>query len=116
MSLQPALLKDEDSAPLARVTLRPGGGRAVIALSGELDLATAPLLSPVIHSLLAHGRNRITINLDDVTFLDVFALGTLVLAHRDVTRSQGSLSFTHNPVFERLLAMTGLITLLTAAG
>ena len=71
------------------VTVRSGPSHAVIALAGELDLATVPHLSPVLHGLLSEGRTQITINLDAVTFMDVCALGALLVAHRDVTRAKG---------------------------
>ena len=109
----PARSPDDEAAnPPTCVTVRPGTGHAVVALSGELDLFTAPQLSPVIHGLLAQGRNRITINLDDVTFMDGFALGTLITAHRDVARTGGSLDITHNRLCARLMNITGTTTFL----
>jgi anti-sigma B factor antagonist len=89
------------------VTVRSGASHAVIALAGELDLCTAPHLSPVLHGLLSEGRNQITINLDAVTFVDPCALGALLVAYRDVTRAGGSLDISPNRFCERLLAITG---------
>jgi anti-anti-sigma factor len=107
----PELHRERDPDSLARVSVRPGTGQDIVALAGELDMATAPRLSPVIHCLLAQGRNRITVNLDAVTFMDASALSALIMARRDVTRSKGSLTITDNPLCARLLAMTGLTTL-----
>lgn len=98
---------DPDTGLSMCVTVRSGPGHAVIALAGELDLATIPHLSPVLHGLLAEGRTQITINLDAVTFMDVCALGALMIAHRDVTRAKGSLEITPNRFCERLLATSG---------
>lgn len=94
------------------VTVHPGTGHDVVALTGELDLHTAPKLSPVIHGLLAQGRNRITVNLDDVTFIDGFTIGILITAQRDVARTGGSLDITHNPLCARLLTLTGTTSFL----
>ena len=92
------------------VSLRRGVGHDVVALTGELDVSTVPQLGPVIHGLLDEGRNRITVNLDDVTFMDGSALAMLITAHRDVTRAGGSLDITHNPLCARLMTVTGMTT------
>ncbi|QWZ09926.1 STAS domain-containing protein [Nocardioides panacis] len=94
------------------VRLHPGTGPAVVALVGELDLDTAPQLSPVIRRLLAQGRSRITINLDEVTFMDGFTLGLLIRAHHDVARAGGFLDLTHNRLCARLMVVTGTTTFL----
>lgn len=104
---------DESVYPLTLITVRPGTGHDVVALTGELDLCTAPQLTPVIHDLLAQGRTHITINLDRVTFIDASGLSALGTAHRDITRSHGTLVITHNPLCARLLALTGVAPLFT---
>ncbi len=93
--------------------MRPAPGHDIVALSGELDLWTAPQLIPVVRGLLAQGRNRITLDLDDVTFMDAAALGILIRARQDVTRTNGYLDITHNTLVTRLLALTGLTTYFT---
>ena len=50
----------------------------VLTVSGEIDIATAPSLRERLHSLLADGKHRLIIDLDDVGFLDSTALGVLV--------------------------------------
>lgn len=102
----------DDFSWLSRVTVRPGTGHDVVALAGEFDVFTAQQLRPVIQDLLAQGRNRITINLDDLTFMDGYTLRVLVDAHHDVTRAGGSLDITHNPLCARLLIITGTTTFL----
>ena len=52
------------------ITVHSEAEHAVVALSGELDLASAPQLQRVVHGLLARGHNCLTINLDEVTFID----------------------------------------------
>ena len=53
-------------------------GWAVLAVSGEIDMAPAPMLRERIHTLLADQKVRVIVDLDDVGFLDSTALGVLV--------------------------------------
>ena len=96
--------------PLPCIIVRAGIGHDVVALSGELDLYTAPQLRRVIHGLLAQGHNRLTLNLDEVTFIDWFTTQMLIAAHRHAARTGGSLGITHNRLCARLLTITGTTT------
>jgi len=58
--------------------VRQEGEWTVLAVSGEIDIATAPSLREKLHSLLAEGHLQLIIDLDEVTFLDSTALGVLV--------------------------------------
>ena len=60
----------------------------VLTVSGEIDIATAPSLRERLHSLLADGRHKLIIDLDDVGFLDSTGLGVLVGVLKRV-RTQG---------------------------
>ena len=51
---------------------------AVLTVSGEIDIATAPSLRERLHALLAEDKRQIVVDLDDVGFLDSTALGVLV--------------------------------------
>jgi anti-sigma B factor antagonist len=51
---------------------------AVLTVSGEIDIATAPSLRERLHGLLAEDKHQIVVDLDDVGFLDSTALGVLV--------------------------------------
>jgi anti-sigma B factor antagonist len=55
------------------------GGDAVISLSGEVDLATIPLLHDSLSKALAHHPGRlIVVDLDGVTVLEDMGLGVLL--------------------------------------
>ena len=51
---------------------------AVLTVSGEIDIATAPSLRERLHGLLAEDKSQLVVDLDDVGFLDSTALGVLV--------------------------------------
>jgi anti-anti-sigma factor len=88
------------------VSVRRGTDHDVVMLVGELDVATAPQVSPVVRGLLAEGRRRIVIDIDRVTFMDGFAFGVLLVVCRDVRRSGGCLHVVQNPLWARLLLVT----------
>ena len=50
-------------------------GFAVLAVSGEVDVATVPRLREQLHGLVAQGSNQIIVNLDAVDFLELAAPG-----------------------------------------
>jgi anti-sigma B factor antagonist len=55
------------------------GGDAVISLSGEVDLATIPLLHDALTKALTHHPGRLlVIDLDGVTVLEDIGLGVLL--------------------------------------
>jgi anti-sigma B factor antagonist len=55
-------------------------GRTVVAISGELDLATAPELEEVLLERLDAGQ-RVVLDLRDLQFMDSSGLRVLVAAH-----------------------------------
>ena len=68
------------------------GGWAVLAVSGEVDVATAPRLREQLIELVNSGSNRIVVDLENVEFLDSTGLGVLVGALKRVRMSDGELA------------------------
>jgi anti-sigma B factor antagonist len=60
--------------------LFPSG--VVLAVSGELDMATAPELRERLDAALEAGVRRIVVDLQELTFLDSIALAMLLHASR----------------------------------
>ena len=65
------------------------GGRAVVLIRGELDLATAPELEKVVGDRLDAG-DEVVVDLRELQFMDSTGLRVLVHAH---TRAQGEKRF-----------------------
>jgi anti-sigma B factor antagonist len=68
------------------------GSWAVLAVAGEVDVATVPRLREQLHSLVAQGRHHIVVDLEGVDFLDSTGLGVLVGALKRVRTNGGELA------------------------
>jgi anti-sigma B factor antagonist len=73
------------------------GDAAVISLSGEVDMATLPLLHDALSKALAHHPGRmLVIDIDGVTVLDDTGLGVLLGAAGSARQSGADLSVVCN--------------------
>lgn len=85
------------------------GTDAVVAIRGELDLATIPMFSGFLDAAVADDRRTVVLDLSEVSFLDARGLGAIVLAVQRVAGSGGHLLLrAPSPVVRRLLHITGL--------
>ena len=66
-------------------------GWAVLAVTGEVDVATAPRLREQLISLVSEGKVKIVVDLEGVDFLDSTGLGVLVGALKRVRTQDGEL-------------------------
>lgn len=92
------------------------GPDAVIALTGELDPATAPQLDKEIERVLSAGPTvqRLVLDLDGLTFLDSSGLRVFVTARQAVGAQGGELALrSPSPNTLRLLEVTGLGEIIT---
>jgi len=62
------------------VTVRDQDGRAVVAVAGELDIATAPALRTALDQAGEAGRS-VVVDLSSTTFADSTGMSTLAQAH-----------------------------------
>jgi anti-sigma B factor antagonist len=95
-----------DDALVVQVRLQ--GGSTVIAVAGEIDIATAPQLGHYLAALAGSGRPVIA-DLDQVSFIDAAGLHVLAAAARLAAARGGSLhvvSAQHQ--VRRIFALTGL--------
>jgi anti-sigma B factor antagonist len=88
---------------------RPRDGLAVVVLSGEVDIYTAPQFKECLLALIDEGADRLIVDLTAVSFIDSTALGVLIGGVRRVNGAGGSMALVvaSRPV-QRVLSITGL--------
>lgn len=80
-----------------------------VALTGEIDLHTAPRLSSAVDAALADDPVRVVLDMRGVTFCDSRGLGTLVILARAASRARAVLVLSNLGDFlKRLLAVSGI--------
>jgi len=87
---------------------------AVVRVSGEIHLATAPEFSARLSDVLAEGRTAVVVDLTEVGFIDSTGLSVLLNALRRTTRAGGTLTLVcTNPTVLRLFEVTRMDTTFT---
>lgn len=82
--------------------------RALITLTGEIDLTSTPLLHESLRQCLRDGIHHMDVDLAAVTFCDCSGLNTFLAATRQAAVAGGVLRLRHpRPMLVRLFAMTG---------
>ena len=79
---------------LSEQTFDPSG--LVLAVNGELDIATAPTLRDRLDAAIEGGTRRLVIDLSAVSFLDSVALATIVHAKQRLAED-GRLAIVVDP-------------------
>lgn len=74
-------LREEDATPAMTVRRRLVGHRTVLAVTGEVDLATAPELASAVDTALASGAQELWLDLSGAAFMDSSGLHLLLDAH-----------------------------------
>jgi anti-sigma B factor antagonist len=98
------------------ITQGTHGDVPVVAVRGEIDVATAPQLREVLHEVIAQGHPTVVLDLLDVTFLDSTALGVLVGALRRCREMDGDLHVVvADPRIIKIFEITGLTKVFTIA-
>src|SRR5262245_615959 len=86
----------------------PDPGRAVVAVAGELDLATAPAVESALFDASPTGTRHVVVDLTDVTFMDCRALAGLLAANDRLVRCGGELRVRNAAgIVRRVLELTG---------
>jgi anti-anti-sigma factor len=94
---------------LLRVTAHDSGGAVVLAVAGEVDLLTAPVLSEGITDALAGAPELLVIDLSDVSFLASIGMTVLLEARREAgTATRVRVVAPEDGVVNRTLGLTGL--------
>ncbi|MBV7505224.1 STAS domain-containing protein [Bacillus sp. sid0103] len=81
----------------------------VVLVAGEIDAYTAPQLREELLSLAEAGNKVITVNLQDVTYLDSTGLGVFVGLFKQLKENDGELKLINlSERLQRLFQITGL--------
>ena len=86
------------------------GSRTVLAVEGELDLYTSPLVVDAID--MAATRGAVVLDLRPLTFIDASGVGAILSAHQRLETGPG-LSLVPGPAnVQRVFELCGLLTVL----
>ena len=105
----PEAMSSETSAELD-TDVRAEGGRAVLAVGGEVDVATAERFRSAL--LEAQRSPRVLVDLSAVTFIDSAGVNALVGAYHRVPAGGELRVVGLRPNVRRVLEITGLLALL----
>ncbi|MFB4309026.1 STAS domain-containing protein [Actinomadura sp. GTD37] len=95
--------------PPLEVTTRSDGGRTVVRLRGELDIAcTEDLRRDLNEARREHGEHLV-LDLAGLEFMDSGGLSVIVACYKAATAAGGSLTLAGpRPIVRRTLEITGL--------
>jgi anti-sigma B factor antagonist len=111
--LPPECFSDEEENNVAlKMTEREVDGVSVVALDGRIVLGEeSNALREKVKSMIAAGKKKIILNMDNITFIDSAGLGTLVAAHHSVKSQGASMRLCHlGSKFQEVLQITKLLT------
>lgn len=92
---------------------RPAADWAVLDLSGEIDINSAPRLKEAIVASIARGNVKVALNMADVSFMDSTGLAALVAGAKRTREADGDLALIRpNGQIRRILSITDLIKVL----
>jgi anti-anti-sigma factor len=87
--------------------------RALVTLTGEIDLESAPLVRAALARCLRDGMRTIDVDLAPVTFCDCSGLNAFLYAAQQTTEAGGALLLHHPPpMLGLILDLTGSRSLL----
>jgi anti-sigma B factor antagonist len=83
--------------------------RSVLALEGELDIASAAILQPAVDMVITSGRRHLVLETAGITFSDSYGLWALLQAQRSITAAGGTMELIHvHGALQRVLDLTDL--------
>ena len=96
-----------------KMTSREVDGVTVVAMDGRIVLGEeSNALRENLKALIAEGKKKVVLNMDNITFIDSAGLGTLVAAHHTAKGQGASLRLCHlGTKFQEVLQITKLMTI-----
>jgi anti-sigma B factor antagonist len=90
-------------------TEQAGDGVCVVALSGEVDLYTAPEFKQQLLEVIGQGAKHVVVDFSDTTFIDSTTLGVLVGGVKRLRPAGGQLSLVcSDRNITKIFEITGL--------
>lgn len=90
--------------------------RIVLALDGELDMASSPRLERVVEELEMEGKPTVVLDLQQLAFIDSTGLRIILSVHKRCHERGQELAVTRgSQQVERLLSVTGMAAHLRSA-
>jgi anti-sigma B factor antagonist len=90
------------------------GGHAVVTVTGELDLYTAPRLQTALAGLLRDQIDRVVVDMSGIDFCDSTGMNVLLSALKRLQERGGTLELAApRPAVRRILQVTGLDSVFT---
>ncbi len=91
------------------LSVSPLPGHTVVAIRGEVDTHSAPVLRAQLLELIRAGHHHLVLDLEAVEFLDSSGLGVFIRALSEARRKDGSLQLvcTQERIL-KILRITGL--------
>src|ERR1700751_4400787 len=101
---------------LTKMTNREVDGVSVVALDGRIVFGEeSNALREKLVSLIAEGKKKIVLNMNNVEYIDSSGLGTLVAAHLSARTQGASVRLCHlGRKFQEVLQLTKLATVFEA--
>ncbi|GII77663.1 anti-sigma-B factor antagonist [Sphaerisporangium rufum] len=97
-----------------KVSTRSHAGHAILAVTGEIDLYTAPRLQAEFARLLETGPERVVIDMSGVEFCDSTGMNVLLSALKRMRERGGVLEVAApRPAVRKILQVTGLDSVFT---
>jgi anti-sigma B factor antagonist len=95
-----------------KLTSHEVDGVSIVALDGRIVLGEeSTALREKFKSLIAAGKQKIVMNMDNVTYIDSAGLGTLIAAHVSAKTKGASVRLCHlGKKFHEVLQITKLLT------
>ncbi|GLX17605.1 MULTISPECIES: STAS domain-containing protein [Streptomyces] len=98
-----------ETPPLAAALQERADGHLKVAVSGEIDILSAPQLRVTLDEALSDGARVVEVDFSGVEFCDCYGLGVLLDARRRATEQAIALRLVRvtSPLVQRLLRRTG---------
>ena len=106
VSDSPRMLESRESF---HIDVEQRAGAAVVVVTGDVDLHSAPILRDELASLADAEVRNVVLDLSDATFLDSMALGVMLAAKKRLTAERGQLEVVvATPEIRRIFEITML--------